>query len=219
MAIKLLRVTIGILMTSLAGCAAVGAIAYVATPPPHDPAEYKLDKTPTVVLAENFQNPSEFEVYAERLERLITDQLTESKAGKLIEAEKVDELKNGDKQSFQKMNIPGVGRALGAGRVIYIDLVQFSINLPIGGQTLAGRAEAHVKVVEVATGKTLWPLDSSTGRMIKAETKYEQDANGNTPAGIEDQLSQKLSDQIARLFYDSPTERIDGADRDYDQKM
>lgn len=219
MANRLIQLTLGLLLMSAAGCGAVGALAYVASPPPKDPAEYKLDKTPTVVFAENYDNPAQFEVYAERLERQITGQLTDNKAGKLVEAAKLDELKTGQRQEFRKLDIPGVGRALGADRVIYINLTQFSVNLPIGGQSLAGRAEARVKVVEVSTGKTLWPLDSSTGREIKVETTYQPDSDGNTPTGIEDQLSQKLGDQIARLFYDSPTDRIDGGDREFEQKL
>lgn len=217
----IVRVICGLLIgATVTGCAAAAALTYAVTPPPTEPAKYKLEKTPVVVLVENYRNPAEFEVPAQRLEGDISRMLTENKAGRIVEAQKVMNVTSDKTADGRKLDIAAIGRRVGAKQVIYVNLVQFSVDLPIGGQTITGRAEAMVKVVEVDSGKTLWPRDTSDGRQVRTETTYAPGADSSNPAAVQEQLYQKLGDQITKLFYDAQVDTIDNADpKGYEQKL
>jgi hypothetical protein len=197
------------MLSVAAGCNVIGVFSYAAGGVMKVPAEYKLQNRPTLVLVENYGNPDLFALPADRLGRDVTTELTDIKGAKFIAPEKISDLKSSDPADFGKMNIPAVGRAVGAKQVVYVNLIQFSVDAPVGGDRFIGKAEAHVKVIDSDTGRTLWPPDSSDGRVIKFETKATQDVD-DTKAGImEDQLCQTLSQKIVRLFRDSTQEEAD----------
>jgi hypothetical protein len=194
------------------GCTAVGAIAYKLSPQPAVPAEYKPTKQTTLIMVENFRNPDLFEVESERLERDIGFAFTEQKLFPVVPVQKLLELKASDSASFSKMDIPGVARALGAKQVLYVELQQFSVDPPIASETMHGKVLAKVKMVDAETGETLWPRDSSIGHEVKYETPTV--SGDDTRAAVQEKLYQRLSSQIAKLFYDAPVDEINGDEPD-----
>jgi hypothetical protein len=197
------------LLAVAAGCNVIGVFGYAAGGVMKVPAEYKLQNRPTLVLVENYENPDLYALPADRLERGVTDELTENKAAKLISPDKVDDIKSSDPADYHKMDIPALGRAVGAKQVVYVNLVYFTVDAPVGGDRFVGKAEAHVKVVDSETGHTLWPADSSNGRVIKLETKPEQEVDATKLALVEDQLCHTMTQKIARLFRDTTQEEQD----------
>jgi hypothetical protein len=195
----------------MAGCIAAGAIAYKLTPPPAMPAEYKPTKQTTLVLVENYQNPDLFEVESERLERDIGYAFTEQKLFPVVPLQKLLELKASSSEAFSKMDIPSVARSLGAKQVVYVELQQFSVDLPLASETMRGSARAVVKVVDAETGRTLWPRDSSVGHELKYQTTVTSEGSR---AAVQEKLYQHLSDQVAKLFYDSTMDRVNGDEPD-----
>lgn len=195
---------------SLAGCTAAGALAYKASGPPKIPAKYKPAQLPTLVLVENYENPDLYEVQSGRIERDISGALAENKVAPLISTAKLMDLKTAQGAAFHKMDIPAIAKSLGARQVIYVNLVQFSVEPPIGSPMMRGTAEALVKVIEVPSGHTVWPPDSSIGHDVKLRTPAIADDTSAT--GVEEQVYHKLGDKIAALFYDSSSDEVDGSE-------
>ena len=208
----LLRLACCVLLGAAAsGCVAVGAIAYKLAPPPKVPAEFKPAQQKTLVLVENFQNPDAVSVYAERLDRDIARQFSEHKVAPMVDPQQLLDLRSNRGRAFDKMDIPTIARMLGAKQVVYVDLVQFSIDPPAGSETLKGNARALVKVVD-DKGRTLWPRDSSVGREVKYETPYLRPGEGVDANAAQEQVYEKLADHISRLFYDWSSEQVDGSE-------
>jgi hypothetical protein len=185
-------------------------VAYKLSPPPATPAEYKPANQATLVLIENYQNPDLYEVESERLERDVAFTFAEHKVFPVVPAQQLRELKAANGSSFYKMDVPTVARKLGAKQVVYVELQQFAIDPPLASQSVRGKGVAVVKMVDAQTGRVLWPRDSSAGREVKYETSIVGDAGGR--AGVQEKLYQHLSDQIAALFYDAPSDQVEGGE-------
>ena len=199
----------GALLASGAGCNVAGVIGYAAGGVMKVPPEYKLENRSTLVLVENYENADLYALPADRLERGVTDDLSEAKVAKLIAPDKVTDLKSTDPSDYHKMDIPALGRAVGARQVLYVNLVQYGVEAPSGGDRFVGKAEVHVKVVDSETGRTLWPPDSSAGRVIKYETKPTEEVDATKLALVEDQLCQTVTQKISRLFLETTQEEQD----------
>ena len=183
------------------GCAAISALTYKVTGDPKSPAEYKPKNVLTLVLVENYQNPDQYRGTASQLERDIATELTENKVTQIVPVAKLEDLRSEDAVAYRKMDVRAIGKAVGARQVIYVNLVKFSAQTPIGSTEQSGRAEARVRVMDVGTGRTLWPLDNLEGREIHYETKHEEAVDFSSAEAVHDQISQSLADRIARLFY------------------
>src|SRR5579863_2802357 len=155
----------GLLFLFATGCNVMGIGGYLAGAGMKSPPEYKLLNRPTLVLVENFENPDLYAAPSERISRGISDSLTENKIASFIDLTKINDLKTSDASDYHKMDIPAIGRAVGAKQIIYVNLVKFTADAPIGGDRLRGQAEAQVRVIDSESGRTLWPLDSSGGRV------------------------------------------------------
>lgn len=201
-----------ILGCSAGGCVAAGALAYKLSPMPTVPAEYKLPKHDTLVFVENYQNPDLVQLAAERLERDISGELIDHKVAPVVAPEKLLDLRNNKGQAFHAMNIPTVGNSLGARQVIYVDLLQFSVEPQPGSEMMKGKAQAMVKLIDAQTGRTMWPRETSAGREVKVETPYLRPENGATPDGVQEEMFHTLADKIAKLFYDWQSEDVDGSE-------
>ena len=193
------------------GCAAGGALLYKLSPPPTVPAEYKPAKEPTLVLAENFQNPDLVQVQADRLAREISQELLDHKVVPVVAPEKLADLRGAKGESFHSMNLPAVGEAVGARQVIYVDLSQFTVDQQPGSNMNKGKATAMVKLVEVPSGHTLWPRDTSAGREVKVETPFVRPGEGS-PDSIQEEMFHTMADKIAKLFYDWQSDQVDGSE-------
>lgn len=190
-----------LIASAMSGCVAIAAIGSKMAPAPTTPAEYKPDKKPTLILVESYQNPDLYEVESERIARDVAYAFTEHKAFPVVPTMKATELRSSDRAAFAKMDQSGVARAVGAKQVIYVNLLRFTADPPIGGETVRGEAEATVKLVDADTGRTLWPRDSSVGRQVTYKTPALS-AEGTTRNAVQEQLYQHMSEQIAHLFMD-----------------
>jgi len=197
----LTRLTALAVVGVVSGCAAISAVTYKVAGDPKTPAEYKPAKVPTLVLVENYQNPAQYRSSASEMERDIAIELRNNKVTQVIDVEKLEDLRSGDGAAYRKMRIDEVGKAVGAKQVIYVNLMKFSAATPIGSGEMSGIAEGLVRVIDVETGRTLWPTDSSAGRDVKYETKHEEAVDFSNHSAVQDQMSAALGDKIARLFY------------------
>ena len=189
------------LVGTVSGCAAIGAVAYKVAGDVRIPAEYKPADKPTLVLVENYQNPDQYRTAATQMERDIGEELKKNKVTQVIPVEKLEILRSGDVAAYRKMRIDEVGKAVGAKQVIYVNLVKFNAATPIGSGDMSGLCEGLVRVIDVETGRTLWPTDTSAGRAVKYETKHEEAVDFTSHSAVQDQMSSAMADRIARLFY------------------
>jgi hypothetical protein len=187
----------------VSGCAAISAVTYKVTGDPKVPAEYKPVNQPTLVLVENYQNPDQYRSAATELERDIGLELKNNKVTQVIDEEKLENLRSGDEAAYRKMRVAEVGKAVGAKQVIYVNLVKFNALTPIGSGEMSGLCEGLVKVIDVETGRTLWPTDTSAGRDVKYETKHEEAVDFSSQSAVQEQMASAMGDKIARLFYAS----------------
>jgi len=183
------------------GCLAGGALWYKAFGPTPVPPKFTPANEPTVVLVENYHNPSITEFDADRIARDVGDDLLKNKVlAMVVDQDQVRALREADPEKFRDMTIPSVGKALGVKQVIYVNLLASTVEGDASNNLVSGRADARVRVVEVETGHTIWPADSQGGYPVGAKVPYAQ-AEKNTATDMHNALLISLSEQIGRLFH------------------
>jgi hypothetical protein len=203
------RVLLGLLLTLSAGCNMIGAMTNKMAGEQKTPAAYKLAKTSTLVFVESYQNPDLFNVQSQQLSANVIAILTDNKVAPVVPTAKLDELRAKDPAAFARMDIPSIARAVEAKQVIYVNLVQFKTDFPIGGTQFSGQCEARVKLFDTETGRVLWPPDSSEGRQIQYESKPEEDVDPRNLNAVQDQMCHHMAARISELFYDAVPDEPD----------
>ncbi len=201
----LLRCMTGVLLAggllALAGCQAAGAAAYVLSGPPAVSAQFVPAKEPTLVLIEDYSNPSLHQTEAEQMTRCVWQDLKAHEAAPLVEMEKFQELNDKSGAKVRKMTIPQIGQAVGARQVIYVNIRRSSVQGNTGG-TIAGTMDLRVRVVDVRTGETRWPGDAEEGYPVVVETPVVLQGDENTECSMRDQMVRSAGIQVAHLFYE-----------------
>lgn len=194
---------LGLLLLSLfiSGCAAAGVLAYKLSGPPTIKAKYIPAQEPMLVLVESYRSPSAAFVTAEQLTAAIETDLRDNKVVPLVDQKKLYHLRDTRGDKFHDLSIPQIGRATGAKQVLYVDVLQSSTDPAGGGEFVKATVAVRVKVVDVATGTTLWP-DSQGGIPVAAESPLVRLEAAVTPASVRDELVNRIGTQVARLLHD-----------------
>lgn len=201
---RTLRCAFCVLFALLPGCSVLGVAAYKLHGPASVPAQYVPAKQPMLVLVENYQHQSSVTAHADLLGRMLVKELGAKKVAPLVPLDKLQALRDARPAEYPKMSMAAIGRAVGASQVLYVQLQRSDVT-PMtggGGDALTGQTSATVKVVDVATGNTLWPSDiaAEAGYPVAAGTQLGTN-NGGTPQDVRQRMYAKLSHDIARLFY------------------
>ena len=205
-----LLVVLSLLLPAAAGCNIIGALAYKATGDPTIKARYPLGDKPTLVMVENFHNPGALREESDAVARHLAEELKMHDAGPVVPPNAAEAYRQAQGEAFRRMPVDAIGRATGAGQVIYVDLEAFEVTQALASDMLGGRAEARVRVVD-ESGATLWPTDSAAGFPVQVQVHPQRLAPGTDEFGARRALHAKLADHIARLFYDWKGESSDGA--------
>jgi hypothetical protein len=186
----------------LQGCTALGVAAYKLHGPPKVPAEYVPQQRPMLVLVENYQHQSSVHAHADLLGRMLVKELEARKIAPLVSLDRLQALRDARPDAFRTMSMSSIGRAVGAEQVLYVQLRNSDVAPVAGGDALTGQTSASVKVVDVATGDTLWPTDATveTGYPVAAASQLGT-RNGGNVQDVRQRMYVDLSHQIARLFY------------------
>ena len=196
------RILILLLAGACGGCDALGALIYKTSGPAQVDAKFVLPKESTLVLVENRRNPAEGEFDADEIARNIGDELKKHDVAPLIDPDKVTRVRDADPAKFGTMAITALGRAVDAKQVVYVNLIESGIESDASESSLHGKATARVRVVEVKSGQTLWPLDSNTGGIeLSVEIPYSSRTDPVTISAMHTAMVSRLSDSIAKLFY------------------
>jgi hypothetical protein len=202
---KIIRriVTLAILAVvwqACAGCAVAGALAAKTIGDIPDPAAYVPPQQPMLVLVENYHHAADLEGPGDQLAELLTEQIVENKVAPVIQQSSLIKLREDRPKEYDKMNIIEVGKELGAKQVVYVDLKKCDVYRTVGSDALQAKVEAYVKVVDVETGLTKFPLVGD-GEPFKTESDFTPDNANDTPLAMRNQMVGDLAVAIAQLFY------------------
>ena len=188
------------LLLTTAGCQALGVLAYKILGPPAVAAQYVPNKTrPMLVLVENYQHQSSAAAASDLLGQYVAHDLQTYQIAPIVPPEELQALRDERGADFRTMSITSIGQAVGAEQVLYIQLQSSDVTPLAGGESFSGQAAATVRVVDAATGETLWPSDISAGYGVSANVKL----GGTSAKSVQDvrrELNIRLTDEISRLF-------------------
>lgn len=196
--VALLLLFVPLLALTVGGCQAAGLVAY-AVSPPKIRAQYVPPKAPMLVLVENRQNPGMFVYSRDQITGYIIDDLNTYEVCPIIPDEKLQQFLDATPNA-DKMTISQVGKAVGASQVLYVDIRRVSVGGIVGVPATA-RAEASVRVVDVATGATKFPA-SGESYPVLFQSEVTQDARQQDLTQVRDSMAREAGTDIARLFHD-----------------
>ena len=158
-----------------------------------------------LVLVENYEHQSSVNAHADLLAQMLMKELGEWKVAPIVPLERLQELRDARPREFPTMSMATIGREVGAEQILYVQLHRTDVTPMMGaagGDALTGQASASVKVVDVASGDTLWPggISNDTGYPVSAATKLGAH-NGANVADVRQRMYVQLSHDIAKLFY------------------
>jgi hypothetical protein len=183
------------------GCVAAGFAAQALQGPPKRKALYEPDPRPMVVLVENARQQGSAGPIRELLTGLLNQALRENKVADPIPGYKLHDLRMADAKAFRDMNIDEVGRRVGAEQVLYVEIVRADIETHTGDTLVSGAVQVLVRVVDVPTGKTLWPDNSLEGWPVIVETPTADYKKVGGVQPMREALARATASKIAKLFY------------------
>jgi hypothetical protein len=188
------------LLLGAAGCGPVGTFMHIVFGDPPIAAQYNPPVVPTLVLVENFNNPDGSTIDGDLIARQVTDELKEKTQLKLVDPDKITLMRDEDGEKYRSMKTAAIGSSVDAKQVIYVDLVQADFNADATGSVVHAVARAKVRVIDVETGRTLWPAGSQRGQEISATEDYDPVDNASA-ASKRTKMLTELSSRISKLFY------------------
>lgn len=198
------------LMISAGGCTWVGIADYVVSGPPVHPAAYKLKAAPTLVIAENYRQPSAVAMDADRFAAALTGELREHQLAPVVDVGGLYALRERKGADYAKMKVSEIGRELGAEQVLYVDVITTGVEVA-NGTMMKGKMALRLKVIDTENGATLWPADMAEGFPVGYETPVARMNESETPAMLRTELIDQMATRTARLFYDWKPDDLDQA--------
>jgi hypothetical protein len=98
------------------------------------------------------------------------------------------------------MSIATVGRKLGADYVMYINIEQFTLKESAGDTIWHANLEGRLRVVDVQTGKRVWP-EESAGHPFKTGMPTMENASPTFAGELTKALCAKTATEICYLFH------------------
>lgn len=197
----LVIVALLLIAASLAGCTVVGIVADKMSGAPKVPAQYVPEKDVMLVLVESYRNPSSVSIASEQLDRQIVDELVQNRVAPMVNPDRLSVVRHQNAQKFEQLDIAAMGRSFGATQVLYVDVQDLDIEPALGSEMLKGRANARVKIVDAATGRTRWPVESRGGYPVTFQSPYIALKDGVNEGAVRERLVRELADRVAKLFY------------------
>jgi len=187
-------------LLGLAGCAAIGAADYQLNgPSPVDPL-YTIPATqPMLVFVENYRGDTLASIDAQEVAAALVGEVNDNKLAPLVDQAEFERLRN-DTPGLAGMTIADIGRKMNAKTILYVSLKQFDFEEPPGGMT-RGRAKATVRVIDAATGATLWPKSPNEGQAVDFDTHWAPNDKPDSRSLLRQELSMTEANHIGNLFH------------------
>lgn len=198
-------ILISFTVAATGGCQIVSIIMDRSTEPT-EAAKYVPTKDNLAILVEDYSNPAVLELLDEHMNHLIAEELVANKVAPVVNPSLLTNYKANRGEDFHKINIPAVGKALGAKQLLYVDVKTFKVETANDADIVKGTAEAHIKIVDCTTGQTRWPLDApSAGYPVSVILPFGADLTEINNKTIRNKLGDALASRVAKLFYEAPS--------------
>lgn len=195
----------------LPGCTALGFLADAVVPKRIE-AVYTLPEKTTLVLVDDRNNALGDKSLLSNIATQAGSDLVQVKAlPQVIDQARLNELISRlGLQAYDLLPVDQVGRALGAQQVIFINLTEIAVMNQPG--ILKPTAQAYVKVIDVATGKPVFPVlrpgaefagsiaQLGYATRISMNYKADQQTDAILPV-LRLRLAEEIGKQVAELFY------------------
>jgi len=186
----------------LCGCSILGVILYKTEGPAPIKALYVPPKDqPMLVLVESYGSAGDIEIDVNNLNSDLQKMMMDNKVAPLIDQQALEKLRETDENGFRNMTVDGIGRALGARQVLYVNVTNSQLEIPSGNQNVRGVLEAQVRIVDAATGQTRWPHDSPSQR-VEVKTPWASNTAPDAQPQVRDKMADEAASTISRFFYD-----------------
>lgn len=173
--------------------------AYGADPVP---AKYTLAKVPTLIIVKDAPDPTGLNDSADKAATGIEEQFNKHELVPVIESARLMDYKSDHLADFPLQSPEQVGKALKASQVVFVQILNSGLAADGVRDMVKGSVTASVKVVEVETGKQLFPSDgTSNGLMVSYETPMLRLTDKTTPTSVKRNVDLGLADRVAKLFY------------------
>ena len=189
------------LVSALGGCQIAGIVADKVSPPTVEAMYVPGKTTQLLVIAENYRQPTQSASDADRVAKLVGDELAKEEVALIVSREKLSLVKDMRPAEYAKMSVVDLGKAVGAQQVLYIDLSGIGVGAQPGSDVLKGIAQATVKVIDISSGEVVFPQDVAEGVPVTFETPIYHASPRATPDAVRAQAILGLSAKIGRLFH------------------
>lgn len=189
------------LVLTSSGCGVIGALAYKTVGDPPIPAQYIPSQTPMLVWVENYGAPGSARLESEPLALAIEHELRFRNVVPVVEAARLRDQYATNPDSLKDLTIPALGTLVGAQQVLYVHLLGIWTDHPPASEAIRATGTARVRVIDVPTAQTVWPIDRAEGFEIALETPFLRMGPEVNEITLRQQLRHRMAEQIARLFY------------------
>jgi hypothetical protein len=200
--LRLARVTItaGAVWT-LAGCSIAGVASERLGGDTVD-AKYVPKKTDKMlVLVESYGLSLDSGIETQHLTLVLRRTLEDSKIATLVDQQSLERLKDAGAQQYAPLTIADIGRKVGAGQVLYVNVWRSEIVKPAGSGQMRGHMDAVVKIVDSATGDTRWP-NNAPSEAVQITTGWTPETPDKTENDLRAQMADQMAEDIGKLFHD-----------------
>jgi hypothetical protein len=177
------------------------------------PAVYEIEIRPTLVLVDDRNGALGSPAANQQVASIVGYYLIENtdlKEDMVIDPRRVSRLADELGPLFAQTPIDAIGRALDAEQVIAVSIL--SANPELAPGILQPSAQAAVEIIDVPTGKRLFPAGSTTGNSasgypvsVQLATRTAGDGRASVRLAA-NELTRALGLQIAQLFYEREPE-------------
>jgi hypothetical protein len=187
-------------IASLAGCELIGAGADKLGDNTQK-AKYVPNKKDTMlVLVESYGVSLDSDIEAQHLTLSLRKEIVNAKIAPLVDQQALEKLKDASPDQYAPMSIAEIGRKVGAGQILYVNIWRAEVDKPVGGGQLRGHMDAVVKIVDASTGDTRWPNESPS-EAVQITTNWFPD-NQKTDTDVRAQMADQMAQDIGQLFHD-----------------
>jgi hypothetical protein len=190
---------LGAIIVTASGCQLFGAIVETTSGDEPIKAAYKPAQVPMVVIVENFNGSSS--VDSRNLARFIESEITDNKVAPLISSDKVEVLRDNNPTGFRNMTIEQIGKAVGAGQILYVDNVKGDFDQPQASDMVQGSLSVNVRIISVDTAASVWPAGSVAGLPFDVEVPFTP-LSQTSASDLRSRLTRQMALQIVNTFHD-----------------
>jgi hypothetical protein len=179
----------------LGSCARFSAVA--CRPDPEEERQFKLTKAPLLLLVEQRADATADPEIRHHLVRKLREELDKKDLNKQIVPEDDVRRLQRTRPMAAQWTEAQLGKALNAQQVLHVQLEPYLVARDTFDPTALSQLSASVRVIDVASGEQLWPLEVACREVVfkveggDPETGYE----------LKNKLAAGLADRIAKLFY------------------